>query len=102
MPDVIIVTETLLTDAISDCELLPSGYHTFRRDHGLRGGGVLVAVSFCLTSFLLFKPHLSETLVVKILSSSIIVLLLLDTSTLHVLLVSGTHYLLSICPFLLL
>ena len=69
MPDVIIVTETWLNDAISDCELLPSGYHTFCHDHGLRGGGVLVAVSFCLTSFLLFKSHLSETLVVKILSS---------------------------------
>ena len=44
--DIVIVTETWLTSAILDHEILPSCYDVYRRDRGedKRGGGVLIAI----------------------------------------------------------
>ena len=44
--DIVIITETWLTSAILDHEILPSYYDVYRRDRGedKRGGGVLIAI----------------------------------------------------------
>ena len=44
--DILVITETWLTPAILDHEVLPSGYNVYRRDreNDRRGGGVLIAI----------------------------------------------------------
>lgn len=39
------VTESWLSEKISDGEILPSNYIIYRHDRGSKGGGVLTAVS---------------------------------------------------------
>ena len=43
--NIICVTETWLTDQLSNTEILPTNYTLFRNDRHSRGGGVLIAVS---------------------------------------------------------
>ena len=40
--DVLAVTETFLSDAITDGELVGCGYSVFRRDRNRHGGGVML------------------------------------------------------------
>ena len=47
--DIICITETWLTDAVSSSELL-SNYCVYRQDRGSRGGGVLIAVKISIAS----------------------------------------------------
>ena len=47
--DIICITETWLTDAVSSSELL-SNYCVYRRDRGSRGGGVLIDVKISIAS----------------------------------------------------
>ena len=48
--DIVCVTETWLTDAVSNAELLPNSYSVFRRDRVSRGGGVLIAIKNSISS----------------------------------------------------
>lgn len=41
-PHICVITETWLHDDINDDEIVPPGYHLYRRDRGARGGGVAV------------------------------------------------------------
>ena len=43
-PDLFAVTETFLSDDISDAEIIPDGFQVFRRDQNRNVGGILVAV----------------------------------------------------------
>ena len=63
---IIAITETWLSEAIFDTELLPNGYCIFRKDRGSRGGGVLFAVDQHLPAVQLDTPCDLEVLTVKI------------------------------------
>ncbi|KAG8235849.1 hypothetical protein J437_LFUL015779 [Ladona fulva] len=43
-PDVIVCTETWLKEEISDAEIFPSTFHTFRKDRLTKGGGICISV----------------------------------------------------------
>ena len=47
------ITETWLSSSVFDNEILPSGFTIFRRDHGSRGGGVMLAIKDKIPSKLL-------------------------------------------------
>ena len=44
------ITETWLTNVISDPEIIPSNYTIYRNDRNTRGGGVLIAISNSIPS----------------------------------------------------
>ena len=46
--DIVCITETWLTNMISDPEIIPSNYTIYRNDRYTRGGGVLIAISMVL------------------------------------------------------
>ena len=49
-PDLMLITETKLDSSIFSSELLPKGYvGEFRRDHNLKGGGVMIVTKDCYT-----------------------------------------------------
>ena len=72
--DVIAVTETWLSGVTSSTEILPSGYQVNRRDRPHTKGGVLITVSSCIPSSLVFCAPDIELIVVKPDSSSPILL----------------------------
>ena len=67
-PAVIAMNETLADrfSCILDCEILPSGFHIFRKDRSSHGGGVLLAVSNTLSASLLSSQSHLEVLSVKL------------------------------------
>ena len=60
------ITETWLSDYVSDGEILPHGYVLYRKDRPSRGGGVLVAVTESLFSSIIPSPPDLEIVSVKI------------------------------------
>ena len=48
-PDLMLITETKLDSSIFSSELLPKGYHEFRRDRNLNDGGVMILTKDCYT-----------------------------------------------------
>lgn len=56
-PDILIGTETWLSDAVTDNEVFPDIFTIYRKDRGRKGGGVLIAVRNSLKSYLV--PELS-------------------------------------------
>ena len=50
------ITETWLSNGIFDNEVLPHGYNIYRKDRNSRGGGVLLAITDCITSSQLPSP----------------------------------------------
>ena len=67
--DVLAVTETFLSDAITDDELVGCGYSVFRRDRNRHGGGVMLIIKdsktlrlnvSCYGSRLLLLPQVSS------------------------------------------
>ena len=50
------VTKSWLTNKIFDNEILPNGYALIRKDHGSRGGGVMLAISKSLSYQVLVTP----------------------------------------------
>ena len=46
----ICLTETWLSDHVSDGEILPNGFVLYRKDRPTRGGGVLIAVKSAVPS----------------------------------------------------
>ena len=65
-PSIVAVTETWLSEAIFDNELLPKGYTIFRKDRASRGGGVLLAAANYLPITLLPSPSDLEILWVQL------------------------------------
>ena len=49
-PDIVVITETFLDGSILNSEIFPDGYVVFRHDRNRHGGGVLIAVSHCLSA----------------------------------------------------
>ncbi len=43
-PDIVVGTESWLSDAVANSEIFRSDYITFRRDRETRGGGVFICV----------------------------------------------------------
>ena len=64
--NVFCITETWLSDKISDGEILPSSFVLYRCDRPSRGGGVLIAVHKSLPSTLIPSPSDLEVVVVKL------------------------------------
>ena len=60
------VTETWLSDFISDGEILPTDYILYRRDRPSRGGGVMIAVRSSIFSSLILSPPDLEVVCIKI------------------------------------
>ena len=50
------ITETWLSEIISDCEIIPSDFVLYRKDRPSRGGEVLIAINKSLYSTLLPSP----------------------------------------------
>ena len=51
---ILCITETWLSEFISDSEILPVGYVLYRNDRHSRGGGVLIAVRSSLFTSLIY------------------------------------------------
>ena len=68
-PDIIGVTETWLSDKISDNEILPHNYSIIRKDRQSRGGGVMFAVKHSKSYQVLPSPPELELLTISIGSS---------------------------------
>ena len=64
--DIIGLTETWLTDAILDNEILPINYSIYRADRDTRGGGVLLAVKNTIPSQRIESPKDLEVVSVLI------------------------------------
>lgn len=60
-PQICVITETWLHDAIGDDEVAPPGYRLYRHDRGSRGGGVAVIKSrislLLLTKYVIMKVY---------------------------------------------
>ena len=63
---ILCLTETWLSDYVSDGEILPYGYVIYRKDRFSRGGGVLVAIKESLYSCIISSPSDLEIVTVKI------------------------------------
>ena len=63
--NIICVTETWLSDYISDGEILPTDYILYRNDRLSRGGGVMVAVKSSLLTSLISSPSDLEVVCIK-------------------------------------
>lgn len=64
-PDIVILTETWLSDEIYDSEFVPSGYRVYRKDRGSRGGGVCIIYKSALNVFLMPEVAYIECLFCK-------------------------------------
>jgi len=64
---IISLSETWLSEAITDLEILPQGYSLYRKDRGSRGGGVMLAISNTLPSKQVLSPPDLEVVSVSIL-----------------------------------
>ena len=60
------LSETWLSNNITDLEIFPHGYLLYRKDRGSRGGGVMLAVSNKLPSRQVPSPHNLEIVTVSI------------------------------------
>lgn len=63
---IIAITETWCSATILDNEIFPPGFTIYRRDRDSRGGGILLAVSDCLSSYQLYTDDSSESLIVQV------------------------------------
>ena len=63
---VLCLTETWLSDHVSDCEILSSDFVIYRNDRPSRGGSVLIAVKSHIHSSCLPSPPDIEAVSVKI------------------------------------
>ena len=50
------ITETWLSESVSDFEILPGNFSIFRKDRGSRGGGVLIAVDASVPCSVVSSP----------------------------------------------
>ena len=64
--NVFCITETWLSDQISDGEILPSNFVLYRSDRPSRGGGVLIAVHESIYSALVSSPFDLEVVSVRL------------------------------------
>ena len=64
--NVFCITETWLSDQISDGEILPSNFVLYRKDRPSRGGGVLIAVQESMYSTLISSPRDLEVVSVRL------------------------------------
>ena len=64
--DIFCVTETWLTDAIYDNEILPTDYSVYRNDRNSRGGGVMIVINNNICSELIPSNSDLEVLSIKI------------------------------------
>ena len=62
----IYLTETWLSDHISDGEILPNGFVLYRKDRPKRGGGVLISVKSCVPSSSVPSPPDLEVISVEV------------------------------------
>ena len=62
----ICLTETWLSDHISDDEILPNGFVLYHKDRPKRGGGVLIAVKSCVPSSSVPSPPDLEVISVEV------------------------------------
>lgn len=60
--EILCLVETWLSDSIFNNEILPKGYTLYRKDRSHRGGGVLIAVSTLIPSYLLPTPEELEVI----------------------------------------
>ena len=63
---ILCVTETWLSDFISDGEILPTDYILYRKDRPSRGGGVMIAVRSSLLTSIILSPSDLEVVCIKI------------------------------------
>ena len=68
------VTETWLTEYIFETEIIRTGHRIFRRDRGLCGGGVLLAVKHTLTASLFHTPDSLEAISIELLGHNPIII----------------------------
>lgn len=68
-PNVVVITETWLSEFTGNSEIFPSQYTIYRRDRPARGGGILLAVSDHIPSTLLLTSPSEEIIVVKLFTS---------------------------------
>ena len=64
--EIVCITETWLSDAVFDNEIIPKNYSIYRKDRKSRGGGVLVAISDSISSNLIPSPNTLELIAVSI------------------------------------
>jgi len=86
--DIIGLTETWLTDAILDNEILPINYSIYRADRDTRGGGVFLAVKDTIPSQCIESPKDLEVVTVLIGSNNPVKIV---WSTIHQILVLSTN-----------
>ena len=60
------ITETWLTNMISDPEIIPYNYTMYRNDRNTRGGGVLIAISNSIPSKLYNISNTVELITVEL------------------------------------
>src|SRR5215469_12947928 len=65
-PDVVIGTESWLSEEINNAEIFRDDYITFRRDRGSRGGGVFICVKNYIDCRVLCTDEVSEMIAVEI------------------------------------
>ena len=64
--DVLVLTETWLSQEIFDKEILPTGFNIYRNNRASSGEGVLIAINNNLPSKLLSTPSGLEILIVEV------------------------------------
>ena len=64
--DIICITETWLHDEISNSEIIPTNYTTYRKDRKSRGGGVLIAINNDIPSQLITTHPLIEMISIEL------------------------------------
>ena len=66
LPDVIAVTETLLSDSIFNNEVLPNDYSVYCKDHQSHGGVLIGSTASHISSSFLYSPSDPDVLTVKL------------------------------------
>ena len=64
--EIVCITETWLSDAVFDNEIIPKNYSIYRKDRKSRGGGVLIAISDSISFNLIPSPNTLELIAVSI------------------------------------
>ena len=65
-PDVVIGTESWLSEQINNAEIFMDDYITFRRDRGSRGGGVFICIKNYIDCRVLWTNKVFEMIVVEV------------------------------------
>ena len=69
-PDLICITETWLSEEVSDSEIALAGYQLHRLDRNRQGGGILIYVHTALTTEIIYQGPLNlEFLAISVQSS---------------------------------